>query len=60
MTAPLSSVRRPAFLVRIIATAAVEVYFPQTPAGSRKPAIVGDAAHAIVVRDSRAADIFLD
>jgi len=37
-----------------IATAAVEVFFPQALAGSRKPAIMADAAHAIVVRDSRA------
>jgi citronellol/citronellal dehydrogenase len=37
-----------------IATAAVEVFFPQAVAGSRKPAIMADAAHAIVTRDSRA------
>jgi|SRR6185503_8010626 citronellol/citronellal dehydrogenase len=36
-----------------IATAAVEVFFPQALAGSRKPAIMADAAHAIVVQDSR-------
>ena len=36
-----------------IATAAVEVFFAQALAGSRKPAIMADAAHAIVVRDSR-------
>ena len=36
-----------------IATAAVEVFFPQALAGSRKPSIMADAAHAIVVRDSR-------
>ena len=36
-----------------IATAAVEVFFPQALAGSRKPAIMADAAHAIVTRDSR-------
>ena len=36
-----------------IATAAVEVFFPQALAGSRKPAIMADAAHAIVVRNSR-------
>ena len=36
-----------------IATAAVEVFFPQALAGSRKPAIMADAAHAVVVRDSR-------
>ena len=38
-----------------IATAAVEVFFPQALAGSRKPAIMADAAHAIVIRDSRSA-----
>ena len=36
-----------------IATAAVEVFFPQALAASRKPSIMADAAHAIVVRDSR-------
>jgi citronellol/citronellal dehydrogenase len=36
-----------------IATAAVEVFFPQALEGSRKPAIMADAAYAIVVRDSR-------
>jgi citronellol/citronellal dehydrogenase len=36
-----------------IATAAVEFFFPQALAGSRKSAIMADAAHAIVVRDSR-------
>lgn len=36
-----------------IATAAVEVFFPQALAGSRKPAIMADAAHAIVTKDSR-------
>jgi citronellol/citronellal dehydrogenase len=36
-----------------IATAAIEVFFPQAVAASRKPAIVADAAHAIVVADSR-------
>ncbi|HYJ17756.1 MAG TPA: NAD(P)-dependent oxidoreductase [Burkholderiales bacterium] len=36
-----------------IATAAVEVFFPEAVAGSRKPAIMADAAHAIVTRDSR-------
>ncbi len=35
-----------------IATAAVEVFFPQALAGSRKPEIMADAAHAIVVSDS--------
>jgi citronellol/citronellal dehydrogenase len=38
-----------------IATAAVEVFFPDAVAGSRKPAIMADAAHAILVRDSRSA-----
>ena len=36
-----------------IATAAVEVFFPQALEGSRKAAIMADAAYAIVVRDSR-------
>ena len=36
-----------------IATAAIEVFFPQAVAASRKPAIVAEAAHAIVVADSR-------
>ncbi len=36
-----------------IATAAVEVFFPQALAGSRVPAIMADAAHAVVVTDSR-------
>ncbi|HWA14019.1 MAG TPA: NAD(P)-dependent oxidoreductase [Burkholderiales bacterium] len=36
-----------------IATAAVEVFFPEAVAGSRKPSIMADAAHAILVRDSR-------
>jgi citronellol/citronellal dehydrogenase len=45
-----------------IATAAVEVFFPQAVAGSRKPAIMADAAYAIVVRDSRATtgNFFID
>jgi citronellol/citronellal dehydrogenase len=45
-----------------IATAAVEVFFPQALAGSRKPTIMADAAHAIVVRDSRATtgNFFID
>ncbi len=45
-----------------IATAAVEVFFPQAVAGSRKPAIMADAAHAIVVRDSRSTtgNFFID
>lgn len=38
-----------------IATAAVEVFFPEAVAGSRKPAIMADAAHAIVTLDSRSA-----
>jgi citronellol/citronellal dehydrogenase len=37
-----------------IATAAVEVFFPEAVAGSRKPSIMADAAHAILTRDSRA------
>jgi len=36
-----------------IATAAVEVFFPQALSGSRKPAIMADAARAIVSSDSR-------
>jgi citronellol/citronellal dehydrogenase len=36
-----------------IATAAVEVFFPEAVAGSRKPSIMADAAHAILTRDSR-------
>jgi citronellol/citronellal dehydrogenase len=36
-----------------IATAAVEVFFPQALASSRKPEIMADAAHAILCRDSR-------
>jgi len=36
-----------------IATAAIEVFFPQAVAASRKPEIVADAAHAIVVSNSR-------
>ena len=45
-----------------IATAAIEVFFPQAVAGSRKPAIMADAAHAVVVRDSRATtgNFFID
>ena len=45
-----------------IATAAVEVFFPQAVAGSRKPAIMADAAHAIVVSDSRSTtgNFFID
>jgi len=30
----------------------VDVFFPQVLAGSRKPAIMADAAYAIVVRNS--------
>jgi len=36
-----------------IATAAVETFFPQAVASSRKPAIMADAAYLIVTRDSR-------
>jgi citronellol/citronellal dehydrogenase len=36
-----------------IATAAIETFFPQAFALSRKPAIMADAAHAIVTSDSR-------
>ena len=45
-----------------IATAAIEVFFPQAVAGSRKPAIMADAAHAIVTRDSRSTtgNFFID
>jgi citronellol/citronellal dehydrogenase len=45
-----------------IATAAIEVFFPQAVAGSRKPAIMADAAHAIVSRDSRSTtgNFFID
>ena len=38
-----------------IATAAVETFFPQAMASSRKPAIMADAAYLIVTRDSRSA-----
>jgi citronellol/citronellal dehydrogenase len=38
-----------------IATAAVETFFPQAVASSRKPAIMADAAYLIVTRDSRSA-----
>jgi citronellol/citronellal dehydrogenase len=37
-----------------IATAAVEVFFPQALAASRKPEIMADAAHWILTQDSRA------
>ncbi len=45
-----------------IATAAVETFFPQAVASSRKPAIMADAAYLIVTRDSRSAtgDFFID
>jgi citronellol/citronellal dehydrogenase len=45
-----------------IATAAVETFFPQAYAVSRKPSIVADAAHAIVTSDSRktSGNFFLD
>jgi citronellol/citronellal dehydrogenase len=36
-----------------IATAAIEAFFPQAMAASRKPSIMADAAHAIVTSDSR-------
>jgi citronellol/citronellal dehydrogenase len=36
-----------------IATAAVEVFFPEALASSRKPEIMGDAAYLILTRDSR-------
>jgi citronellol/citronellal dehydrogenase len=38
-----------------IATAAVEVFFAEALAYSRTPAIMADAAHLILTRDSRAA-----
>ena len=38
-----------------IATAAVEVFFPEALASSRKPEIMGDAAYLILTRDSRSA-----
>jgi citronellol/citronellal dehydrogenase len=45
-----------------IATAAVETFFPQAVASSRKPAIMADAAYLIVTRDSRSAtgNFFID
>jgi citronellol/citronellal dehydrogenase len=45
-----------------IATAAVEVFFPQALASSRKPEIMADAAHAILCRDSRSCtgNFFID
>jgi len=38
-----------------IATAAVEMFFPQALAGSRTPEIVADAAHLLLTRSSRSA-----
>jgi citronellol/citronellal dehydrogenase len=38
-----------------IATAAVEVFFPEALASSRKPEIMADAAYLILTRDSRSA-----
>jgi citronellol/citronellal dehydrogenase len=45
-----------------ILTAAVETFFPQAAPASRKPAIMADAAYAIVTRDSREASgkFFID
>ncbi|MEK6211291.1 MAG: NAD(P)-dependent oxidoreductase [Pseudomonadota bacterium] len=45
-----------------IATAAVETFFPQAVASSRKPAVMADAAYAIVTRDSRSTtgNFFID
>jgi citronellol/citronellal dehydrogenase len=45
-----------------IATAAVEVFFPQALAHSRTPEIVADAAHLVLTRDSRTAtgQFFID
>jgi citronellol/citronellal dehydrogenase len=45
-----------------IATAAVEVFFPESIQASRKPAIMADAAHAILTRDSRSTtgNFFID
>jgi citronellol/citronellal dehydrogenase len=45
-----------------IATAAVEVFFPQALAHSRTPEIVADAAHLVLTRDSRSAtgQFFID
>jgi citronellol/citronellal dehydrogenase len=45
-----------------IATAAIEVFFPQALAHSRKPAIVADAAYSIVARNSRSVsgNFFID
>jgi NAD(P)-dependent dehydrogenase (short-subunit alcohol dehydrogenase family) len=35
-------------LINTIATAAIEVFFPQAMAHSRKPSVMADAAHSIV------------
>lgn len=45
-----------------IATAAIEVFFPQAMTASRRPAIVADAAHAIVTSESRktSGNFFID
>ena len=45
-----------------IATAAVETFFPQAVASSRKPAIMADAAYLIVTRESRSTtgNFFID
>jgi citronellol/citronellal dehydrogenase len=45
-----------------IATAAVEIFFPQALAHSRTPAIMADAAHLLLTRDSRSAtgQFFID
>jgi citronellol/citronellal dehydrogenase len=45
-----------------IATAAVEMFFPQTLASSRTPEIMADAAHLVLTRDSRSAtgQFFID
>src|SRR6266850_2371455 len=45
-----------------IATAAVEVFFPESIKASRKPQIMADAAHAILTSDSRSTtgNFFID
>jgi citronellol/citronellal dehydrogenase len=45
-----------------IATAAVSVFFPESVQASRKPEIMADAAHAILVSDSRSTtgNFFID
>jgi citronellol/citronellal dehydrogenase len=45
-----------------IATAAVEVFFPESIRASRKPEIMADAAHAILISDSRSitGNFFID